>query len=46
MLANERIFEVVKMAAAVLLALILTFILLLIFSAQPLESFQKCYSLR
>jgi general nucleoside transport system permease protein len=41
MLANERIFEVVKMAAAVLLALILTFILLLVFSAQPLESFSK-----
>jgi general nucleoside transport system permease protein len=41
MLANERIFEVVKMAAAVLLALILTFVLLLIFSAQPLESFSK-----
>ena len=39
MLANEKLFEAFKMAAAVLLALVLTFVVLLFVSDEPLRAF-------
>lgn len=41
MLANEKIFEAVKMIASLLLALLITFVVLLAVSSTPLESFSK-----
>ncbi len=41
MLANEKVFEAVKMIVSLALALLLTLVVLFIFSATPMESFQK-----
>jgi len=41
MLANERVFEAVKMIVSITLALILTLVVLFLVSSSPLESFQK-----